>query len=79
MNRISLLSLLLSLTVVGVLSKDPVHILYVTDCTSYSDWQSVAFAFSFRNSGQKGHATRVMCCTDEEKQKYNHDSKFADA
>lgn len=58
-----------------VQSKDPVHILYVTDCTKYSDWQSVGFSFSFRNSGQKGHATRVMCCTEEEKKLYNHESE----
>lgn len=31
-------------------------------------------AFSFKNSGQKGHITRVMCCTDEEKAKYNPDN-----
>ncbi len=29
--------------------------------------------FSFRNSGQKGHMTRVMCCTDEQKAAYNHE------
>eukprot|EP00195_Chlamydomonas_chlamydogama_P016155 CAMPEP_0202894584 /NCGR_PEP_ID=MMETSP1392-20130828/3966_1 /ASSEMBLY_ACC=CAM_ASM_000868 /TAXON_ID=225041 /ORGANISM="Chlamydomonas chlamydogama, Strain SAG 11-48b" /LENGTH=31 /DNA_ID= /DNA_START= /DNA_END= /DNA_ORIENTATION= len=30
-------------------------------------------AFSYKNSGQNGHITRVMCCTDEEKAKYNKD------
>lgn len=44
-----------------------VHILFLTDCTMYSDWQSVAMVFSFSRSHQAGAVTRVMCCTDEEK------------
>ncbi len=50
-----------------------VHILYLTDCTLYSNWMSVGMAFSFKNSGQKGKITRVMCCTDEEKASYPKD------
>ena len=34
---------------------------------------SVGMAFSFKNSGQKGKITRVMCCTDEEKASYPQD------
>eukprot|EP00798_Chlamydomonas_sp_ICE-L_P000919 gene919-5221_t len=57
------------------LSYDPksVHVLFLTDCTHYSDWMAAGMAFSFKNSGQPGKITRVMCCTEKEKAHYPHD------
>jgi hypothetical protein len=36
----------------------------------YSDWQSVGVVFSYKQSGQPGPITRVMCCTPEQAAKY---------
>lgn len=43
---------------------------FLTDCTPYSAWQSVAMAFAFKQHHQPAGAeiTRIMCCTPEEKQ-----------
>lgn len=49
-----------------------VHIAFLTDCTKYSDWQTVAMAFSYKQTRQPGRATRIMCCTEEERKRYNH-------
>lgn len=42
---------------------------FLTDCTPYSAWQSVAMAFAFKQHHQPAGAeiTRIMCCTEEEK------------
>lgn len=50
---------------------DDVHIAFLTDCTLYSDWQTVGMAFSYRESKQVGAITRVMCCTDDERKRYH--------
>lgn len=50
-----------------------VRVLFLTDCTLYSNWQSLGMSWSFRTSGQPGKVTKVMCCTPEEKAKYNQD------
>lgn len=31
-----------------------VHVVFLTDCTSYSDWQTLGMVFSWRESGQVG-------------------------
>jgi hypothetical protein len=49
----------------------PVHVAFLTDCTYYSDWQSVGMIFSFRMSGQPGSVGRVMCCSDVERKNYD--------
>ncbi|GFR43751.1 hypothetical protein Agub_g4863 [Astrephomene gubernaculifera] len=50
-----------------------VHIAYLTDCTMYSDWQTVAMVFSYKRSRQPldSTLTRIMCCTEEERKRYN--------
>lgn len=49
----------------------PVHVALLTDCSLYSDWQTVAAVWSFKHSGQPGNITRVMCCSPEEKRSYS--------
>ncbi|GFH16828.1 predicted protein, partial [Haematococcus lacustris] len=36
-----------------------------------SDWQTVGMAFSAKITAQPGAITRVMCCTDEQRKRYN--------
>jgi hypothetical protein len=31
---------------------EDVHVVFLTDCTSYSDWQTLGMVFSWRESGQ---------------------------
>lgn len=50
-----------------------VHIAFLTDCSKYSDWQSVGMVFSYKRSRQVGSITRVACCTDEERAEYNRE------
>ncbi|GBF90906.1 hypothetical protein Rsub_03761 [Raphidocelis subcapitata] len=50
-----------------------VHTVFLTDCSPYSDWQALAMAFGWRDSGQSGRLTRVMCCTEEERAAYPGD------
>lgn len=51
-------------------SKADIHTVFLTDCTPYSDWQTLVMVFGWRESGQPGPLTRVMCCTPEEKAAY---------
>jgi hypothetical protein len=51
----------------------PVHTVFLTDCTAYSDWQTLAMVYGWRESGQPGPLTRVMCCTPEERAAYRPD------
>ncbi|KAG2439207.1 hypothetical protein HXX76_004570 [Chlamydomonas incerta] len=39
----------------------------------YSDWQTVGMVFSYKRSRQphESQITRIMCCTDEERKRYN--------
>lgn len=47
------LLLLLSLVASGQpIPNDDVHVVFLTDCTSYSDWQTLGMVFSWRESGQ---------------------------
>ncbi|MEW5312642.1 MAG: hypothetical protein WDW38_004261 [Sanguina aurantia] len=50
--------------------KTPVRVAFLTDCTMYSNWQSLGVQFSFKMSGQPGSVMRVACCTDAEKLSY---------
>eukprot|EP00955_Chlamydomonas_euryale_P080898 363494-Chlamydomonas_euryale.AAC.5 len=43
----------------------PVKVAFLTDCQMYSNWQSLAMIYSFKQSGQPGTLTRVMCCSEE--------------
>jgi hypothetical protein len=50
-----LLQLLLVISAVAAQtapSSQDVHVVFLTDCTSYSDWQTIAATFSWRESGQ---------------------------
>ncbi|KAL6753820.1 peptidyl serine alpha-galactosyltransferase [Haematococcus lacustris] len=73
----SRINMILALTAVLLLqtllpcSAEDVHIAYLTDCSLYSDWQTVGMAFSAKITAQPGAITRVMCCTDEQRKRYN--------
>jgi hypothetical protein len=47
-----------------------VHTLILTDCAKYQDWQTIAAAFSWRESGQPGNVTRVVNCSPAETKSY---------
>jgi hypothetical protein len=47
-----------------------VHTVFLTDCTVYSDWQSMAMVFAWRAAKQPGRLTRVMCCAPGEAEAY---------
>jgi hypothetical protein len=53
------------------LGHDNVHTVFLTDCTPYSDWQTVTLIFSWRESNQPGPLSRVMCCTPREAASYS--------
>lgn len=36
---------------------EDVHVVFLTDCTSYSDWQTLGMVFSWKESGQVGGTT----------------------
>lgn len=40
-----------------VATKEDVHVVFLTDCSSYSDWQTLGMVFSWRESGQVGADT----------------------
>jgi hypothetical protein len=69
----------LRLLVLGVLAlfassttEEPsVRVLFLTDCSPYSDWQTMAMVYSYMYSGHKGPITRVMCCSEEDRLTYN--------
>jgi hypothetical protein len=67
----SLLLLVVQRSATAVDVHKPVHVAFLTDCAMYSDWQSVGMAFSFKMSGQPGSVIRVMCCAEENANKYN--------
>lgn len=50
--------------------KNDVHTLVLTDCAKYQDWQTIAAAFSWRESGQPGNITRVVNCSPDETKNY---------
>lgn len=47
-----------------------IHTLFSVECQSYFDWQTVGLMHSFKKAQQPGPITRLLSCTDEQKQKY---------
>ncbi len=39
---------------------EDVHVVFLTDCTSYSDWQTLGMVFSWRESGQVGMSNQQV-------------------
>jgi hypothetical protein len=60
----------LGVTPIGPRGRMDIHTLILTDCAKYQDWQTIAAAFSWRESGQPGNVTRVVNCSPEETDKY---------
>jgi hypothetical protein len=38
----------------GEAGNEDVHVVFLTDCTTYSDWQTLGMVFSWKESGQVG-------------------------
>ncbi|CAI8612287.1 unnamed protein product [Vicia faba] len=47
-----------------------IHTLFSVECGNYFDWQTVGLMHSFRKAKQPGHITRLLSCTDEQKESY---------
>lgn len=43
------------------------HTVFLGECTQYFQWMSIGMYYSHQKSGQPGPITRVMCCSDEER------------
>lgn len=44
---------------------EDVHVVFLTDCTSYSDWQTLGMVFSWKESGQVGdQCSRGLTCSN---------------
>jgi hypothetical protein len=43
----------------------------LTDCAKYQDWQTIAAAFAWRQSGQPGSVIRVANCNEGDTKKYD--------
>jgi hypothetical protein len=56
-----------------LLSKRPGNVLtmILTDCAKYQDWQTVAAAFAWRQSGQPGSVIRVANCNEKDTNNYD--------
>lgn len=56
-----------------LLSKRPGNVLtmILTDCAKYQDWQTVAAAFAWRQSGQPGSVIRVANCNEKDTKNYD--------
>lgn len=46
------------------------HTVVPTECTMYFSWQSLGILYSHSKAGQTGPITRIISCTDEQKQTY---------
>ncbi len=46
------------------------HTVVPTECTMYFSWQSLGIQYSHRKAGQAGPITRIISCTDVQKQTY---------
>lgn len=51
-------------TAPAVPQNEDVHVVFLTDCTSYSDWQTLGMVFSWRESGQ-------VCCVGSDSSGHN--------
>ena len=49
-------------------SADAVHVIFVTDCSGYQHWQSIALWYSARSVRQNGPVTRIACGCDNAQQ-----------
>ncbi|KAL3526345.1 hypothetical protein ACH5RR_011001 [Cinchona calisaya] len=47
-----------------------IHTLFSVECQNYFDWQTVGLMQSFKKSRQPGPITRLLSCTDKEKENY---------
>jgi hypothetical protein len=47
-----------------------VRVLLLTDCAKYQDWQTIAGAYAWRESGQPGGFTRVANCDEKDRKNY---------
>lgn len=56
-----------------LLSQRPGNVLtmILTDCAKYQDWQTVAAAFAWRQSGQPGSVIRVANCNEQDTKNYD--------
>lgn len=56
-----------------LLSQRPGNVLtmILTDCGKYQDWQTIAAAFAWRQSGQPGSVIRVANCNEQDTKKYD--------
>ena len=46
------------------------HTVVPTECTMYFSWQSLGILYSHKKAGQTGPITRIISCTEEQKQTY---------
>lgn len=46
------------------------HTVVPTECTMYFSWQSLGIVYSHKKAGQTGPITRILSCTEEQKQTY---------
>lgn len=46
------------------------HTVVPTECTMYFSWQSLGILYSHQKAGQMGPITRIISCTEEQKQTY---------
>ena len=46
------------------------HTVVPTECTMYFSWQSLGIFYSHKKAGQAGPITRIISCTDEQKETY---------
>lgn len=47
-----------------------VHTVVPTECTMYFSWQSLGIFYSHKKARQTGPITRILSCTDEQRQTY---------
>ena len=46
------------------------HTVVPTECTMYFSWQSLGIQYSHKKAGQVGPITRIISCTEEQKETY---------
>ncbi|KAG5028457.1 hypothetical protein AAZX31_05G070000 [Glycine max] len=78
MGKVWILMVFVLVGVVGIVEgarKHPssgrrIHTLFSVECQNYFDWQTVGLMNSYRKAKHPGPITRLLSCTDEEKNKY---------
>eukprot|EP00951_Prasinocladus_malaysianus_P021379 scaffold176682_cov39-Prasinocladus_malaysianus.AAC.1 len=61
---IKLAGLYIALCTCGAAAEGGLHVVFVTDCSSQSDWMSEALIYSHFQSNTSGGITRVSACPD---------------